>query len=60
MSCYHCRCGAAEGSVDVSNMLKPMLARGELRTIGASTPMNIASTSRKTAALERRFSGDGE
>jgi ATPases with chaperone activity, ATP-binding subunit len=40
--------GAAEGSVDASNMLKPMLARGELRTVGRPRSMSTASTSRKT------------
>ena len=46
--------GRAEGSMDAGNMLKPMLARGELHCIGATTLTNTASTS-KDAALERRF-----
>src|SRR5438132_6318682 len=40
--------GAAEGSIDASNMLKPMLARGELRVVGATPSMSIARTSRRT------------
>src|SRR5213595_2260491 len=47
--------GAAEGSVDASNMLKPMLARGELRTIGATTIDEYRKYIEKYAALERRF-----
>src|SRR5258708_5588767 len=47
--------GAAEGSVDASNMLKPMLARGELRTIGATTIDEYRKYIEKDAALERRF-----
>jgi ATP-dependent Clp protease ATP-binding subunit ClpB len=47
--------GAAEGSVDASNMLKPMLARGELRTIGATTLDEYRKYIEKDAALERRF-----
>src|SRR6476646_3355224 len=47
--------GAAEGSVDASNMLKPMLARGELRTIGATTLDEYRKDIEKDAALERRF-----
>src|SRR5256885_12096439 len=47
--------GAAEGSVDASNMLKPMLARGELRTIGATTRDEYRKYIEKDAALERRF-----
>jgi len=47
--------GAAEGSVDASNMLKPMLARGELRTIGATTLDEFRKYIEKDAALERRF-----
>src|SRR6058998_46226 len=47
--------GAAEGSVDASNMLKPMLARGELRTIGATTIDEYRKHIEKDAALERRF-----
>src|SRR2546428_2569702 len=46
--------GAAEGSVDASNMLKPMLARGELRTIGATTVDEYRKYIEKDAALERR------
>src|SRR5207302_10452360 len=47
--------GAAEGSVDASNMLKPMLARGELRTIGATTLDEYRKYIEKDGALERRF-----
>ncbi len=47
--------GAAEGSMDASNMLKPMLARGELRMIGATTPDEYRKYVEKDAALERRF-----
>jgi len=47
--------GAAEGSVDASNMLKPMLARGELRTVGATTINEYRKYIEKDAALERRF-----
>src|SRR5438067_7554901 len=47
--------GAAEGSVDASNMLRPMLARGELRTIGATTIDEYRKYIEKDAALERRF-----
>src|SRR5437868_5284780 len=47
--------GAAEGSVDASNMLKPMLPRGELRTIGATTIDEYRKYIEKDAALERRF-----
>ena len=47
--------GAAEGSMDASNMLKPMLARGELRMIGATTLDEYRRHVEKDAALERRF-----
>ncbi len=47
--------GAAEGSMDASNMLKPMLARGELRTVGATTLDEYRKHIEKDAALERRF-----
>jgi ATP-dependent Clp protease ATP-binding subunit ClpB len=47
--------GAAEGAVDASNMLKPQLARGELRTIGATTLNEYRKYIEKDAALERRF-----
>ncbi len=47
--------GAAEGSIDASNMLKPMLARGELHTIGATTIGEYRKYIEKDAALERRF-----
>ncbi len=47
--------GAAEGSMDASNMLKPMLARGELRMIGATTLDEFRKHVEKDAALERRF-----
>ena len=52
--------GAAEGSMDASNMLKPMLARGELHTVGATTLDEYRKYIEKDAALERRFqTGDG-
>ncbi len=47
--------GAAEGALDASNMLKPMLARGELHTIGATTLDEYRKHIEKDAALERRF-----
>jgi ATP-dependent Clp protease ATP-binding subunit ClpB len=47
--------GGSEGGMDVGNMLKPMLARGELRMIGASTPEEYRLRIEKDAALERRF-----
>ncbi|HEX2173588.1 MAG TPA: AAA family ATPase, partial [Dehalococcoidia bacterium] len=47
--------GAAEGAMDASNMLKPMLARGELHTIGATTLDEYRKHIEKDAALERRF-----
>ncbi len=47
--------GAAEGSMDASNMLKPMLARGELHAIGATTLDEFRKYIEKDAALERRF-----
>jgi ATP-dependent Clp protease ATP-binding subunit ClpB len=47
--------GAAEGSMDASNMLKPMLARGELRCVGATTLNEYQKHIEKDAALERRF-----
>jgi ATP-dependent Clp protease ATP-binding subunit ClpB len=47
--------GAAEGAVDAANMLKPMLARGELRAIGATTLDEFRKHIEKDAALERRF-----
>jgi ATP-dependent Clp protease ATP-binding subunit ClpB len=47
--------GASEGSLDASNMLKPMLARGELHTIGATTLDEYRKHIEKDAALERRF-----
>lgn len=47
--------GASEGAVDASNLLKPQLARGELRTIGATTPTEYRNYVEKDAALERRF-----
>src|SRR4029450_4541303 len=46
---------AAEGSIDAPNMLKPMLARGELHTIGATTLDEYRKYIEKDAALERRF-----
>ena len=48
--------GAAEGAVDASNMLKPALARGELRCVGATTLDEYRKHIEKDAALERRFS----
>jgi ATP-dependent Clp protease ATP-binding subunit ClpB len=47
--------GAAEGAVDAANMLKPMLARGELRVVGATTLDEYRKHIEKDAALERRF-----
>lgn len=47
--------GAAEGAMDASNMLKPMLARGELRMLGATTLAEYRKHIEKDAALERRF-----
>ncbi|OGB63196.1 MAG: ATP-dependent chaperone ClpB [Caldithrix sp. RBG_13_44_9] len=47
--------GAAEGSIDASNMLKPALARGELRCVGATTVDEYRKYIEKDAALERRF-----
>ena len=47
--------GAAEGAVDAANLLKPMLARGELHTVGATTLDEYRKHIEKDAALERRF-----
>ena len=47
--------GAAEGAIDAANILKPMLARGELQTIGATTLEEYRKHIEKDAALERRF-----
>ncbi|MBR1528536.1 MAG: ATP-dependent Clp protease ATP-binding subunit [Oscillospiraceae bacterium] len=47
--------GAAEGAIDAANMLKPQLARGELRIIGATTPSEYSRTIEKDSALARRF-----
>ena len=47
--------GAADGAMDASNMLKPMLARGELRLIGATTLDEYRERIEKDSALERRF-----
>src|SRR6201992_463770 len=47
--------GAAEGAIDASNMLKPALARGELRAVGATTLNEYRKYIEKDAALERRF-----
>lgn len=47
--------GAAEGATDASNLLKPALARGELRAVGATTPDEYRRYIEKDAALERRF-----
>src|SRR3990172_1657937 len=49
------RAGQAEGAVDAANMLKPMLARGELRAVGATTLDEYRQNVEKDAALERRF-----
>jgi len=50
--------GAAEGAVDAANLLKPMLARGELRAVGATTLDEYRKHIEKDAALERRFQPD--
>src|SRR5204862_5240618 len=47
--------GAAEGAMDAGNMLKPMLARGELRAVGATTLDEYRKHIEKDPALERRF-----
>ena len=47
--------GAAEGAIDAANMLKPRLARGDLRIIGATTPAEYTKTIEKDSALARRF-----
>src|SRR5678810_656066 len=47
--------GAAEGAMDAANMLKPMLARGELHTIGATTLSEYRKYIEKDLSLERRF-----
>ena len=47
--------GAAEGAMDASNMLKPALARGDLRCIGATTINEYRKYIEKDPALERRF-----
>ena len=47
--------GAAEGAMDASNMIKPALARGELRCVGATTLNEYRKYIEKDAALERRF-----
>src|SRR5207245_2866405 len=47
--------GAAEGAMDASNLLKPALARGELRAVGATTLDEYRKHIEKDAALERRF-----
>ena len=47
--------GAAEGAMDASNMLKPALARGELKAVGATTIDEYRKHIEKDAALERRF-----
>src|SRR5699024_8815805 len=47
--------GAAEGAIDAASILKPMLARGELQTIGATTLEEYRKHIEKDAALERRF-----
>ena len=47
--------GAAEGAIDAASILKPMLARGEVQLIGATTPEEYRKTIQKDSALERRF-----
>ena len=47
--------GAAEGAIDAANLLKPALARGELRMIGATTPAEYVQTIERDGALARRF-----
>jgi len=47
--------GAAEGATDAANIMKPQLARGELRCVGATTLDEYRKTSRKTRRSERRF-----
>ena len=47
--------GAAEGAFDAASILKPMLARGEIQLIGATTPEEYRKTIQKDSALERRF-----
>ena len=47
--------GAAEGAIDAASILKPMLARGEIQLIGATTPEDYRKTIQKDSALERRF-----
>ena len=47
--------GAAEGAIDATSILKPMLARGEIQLIGATTPEEYRKTIQKDSALERRF-----
>ena len=47
--------GAAEGAIDASNMMKPVLARGELQCVGATTLDEYRKHIEKDAALERRF-----
>ena len=47
--------GAAEGAIDAASILKPMLARGEIQLIGATTPEEYRKTIQKDTALERRF-----
>ncbi len=47
--------GAAEGAIDAASILKPMLARGELQTVGATTLEEYRKYLEKDSALERRF-----
>lgn len=47
--------GAAEGAIDAASILKPMLARGEIQLVGATTPEEYRKTIQKDSALERRF-----
>ena len=48
--------GAAEGAIDAANILKPLLARGEIQLVGATTLKEYRKFIEKDAALERRFS----
>ena len=48
--------GSAEGAVDAANILKPLLARGEIQVVGATTTNEYRKYIEKDAALERRFS----
>ena len=52
---HHRGCGAAEGAIDAASILKPVLARGEIQIIGATTTEEFRTHIQKDAALERRF-----